>query len=1342
MQFRFLVIPFMPARRVEFAFTQLPRQVSWCAGVFLLSLAVAVVFGWLAGLPLLVRVFPHAPPMRFNTGVCLGLIGLALLMLSRESKVWAARIGPVISGFALLTLSQDVTGFNLGVDQLFLVDWMEKGWTPPGRMAVNTAIAFIFTGLTILSLGSPLHSRWQPLLECVGGALVFAVSAVSAFGYASGLEAAYGWGSSIGMAIHTAVALTLTGMALTGLALAHHYRDYKSMPRWLPLPAIVIQVIATLAVAQALYLKEVKELDADRDARVAQIAHLIEQQIRFRQRSVAALARCESARWEAEAAAYFCEFADCRTIARLTPGGIPLWFRGKDSIDLAPNLVNAWEHAHRQALAVQELSVRPSIFGPLPATESTWMILPRFSADSVAEWLFIEFDTPGMLQQTLPADWLNGSELRIKGGDHTLTMNSHEVQGSMRCSEAQLTGDGPHWQISLSQPFGVLSGFRGPLPWAIIARSILVALTLAFAVHLAQRAFQHWTDAELLAAELRRTQTRFRAIFDQTFQFIGLLDVHGTVLEANRTALQFAGIPEEAVLGKPFWETPWWTHSPTFQAMLRDAIRRAAAGEVIRFETTHPSPNGEIITVDFSLKPFRDEFGNIALLIPEGRDITALKRAQQRVTQVIEQAPAGLLLVDQGRKIVLANATLERLFGYEREGLIGKSVELLVPEGFQEKHDGERDMVANRVVLGLHRDGRLIPVEMGLCPVMMDDGPAVLGSVTDITARLAAEELQRQSEVRLELAIRGSSDGIWDWNLATGAVYYSPRYKQLLGYTGDDFPDNLAAFHGHLHSDDAAQVLQAIEGNLERAEPFDITYRMRTKCGEWRWFRSRGDAVRGADGKAQRMAGSMSDVTDAVHAEHELTRRARFDNLTGLPNRLLLLDRLQAIIDRSLKTGRTCYAAMFLDFDRFKQVNDSLGHDVGDALLQGIAARLESNIRTVDSVSRYARGNSAGRIGGDEFVVLLDDLRDPKDALAVADQLLSAFSQPHHLGEHDVYSTASIGIVIGDLSYEKADDVLRDADVAMYEAKRAGKARYVVFDEAMRQKAQRRLRLEFDLHRAIDDQSLELEFEPIQSLSTGEILGVESHVRWLHPLEGEIAFQEFGPIAEESDLIHALGKWAMQETCRTMREWLDDLGPQAPRVISLNVSHKQFCRREFAQFVEETLAEANLPPERLQLELPEAVLTGNVEAALLTMQRLRELGVCLALDHFGAGGGSFSLLHRLPLQMIKVGHALLAEIESSKHAAALFHALAVLVRNLGITLSAMAVQRQAQWLALQELGCVAAQGWFVSPRQNAAQIVRYLLRREAASIQARGAMTFANRLSELMSLEPTESVSP
>lgn len=1106
---------------IQYVFTRLPRRIALAVGLLLVALASVVIAGWFCRSAALVQVLPNAAPMRFNTALCLALLGASFIALSRGARWLPLILGTAVAVVALATVSQDLTGINLAIDNLLFDDWTSLGWPMRGRMAINTAICCIFAGISCASLSMPRLSRWQPLIECGCGALVLTIGAVSTFGYLSGLEAAYGWGGRVGMAVHTAAAMAVAGLTFMILAVGHQYEWSNKMPRWLPLPAIIIQMTATVAIAQAIYLEELKKADHVRQERVNCVARLMEQQLKFQRQTSEA-----------------------------------------------------------------------------------------------------QIDLPTLLAEVAPADLTKRYQLQVVSAADAAEMK--RLQKGVRISEASIAADGLDLRLVLSQPWSLAKVLRRPVPIALIVRSLLMAAALGLAIYFAQRSLERSIVAEELAAELQRAKTRFRAIFDQTFQFIGLLSTDGTLLEVNRTALQFAGIAEEEVLGKPYWETPWWTHSPEQQEQLQDAIRRAAAGEVIRFEANHQGPDGQAIFVDFSLKPVLNEQGIVTLLIPEGHDITA---------------------------------------------------------------------------------------------------------------RLKAEASVRTSEQRLELAIRGSSDGIWDWNLTTGEAYYSPRYKQLLGYQEEEFPDDLAAFREHLCPHDAAAIWSAIEAHLERGEPYDATFRLLTTSGDWRWFRARGSAVRAPSGHAERMAGALTDVTDAVLAEQELTRRARLDKLTGLPNRLLLLERLQHLIDQAHEAGAPSYAVMFLDFDRFKLVNDSLGHDVGDALLQAIAQRLQNIVCPVDSVSRRARGNSVGRLGGDEFVVLLDDVRSKDDAPAMAERLLAAFAEPYQLGEHEVYSTASIGILCGDLYYDQASDALRDADVAMYEAKQRGKARYVVFDEPMRQVAQRHLQLEHDLRKAMASEQLSLVYEPLISFASGELVGVEAIVRWEHPTDGDIQPAEFLPIAEESDLIHTLGTWALSAACRQMRQWIDELGVFAPRTISLNVSRKQFARRDFADVIQRSLTGAGITADRLQIELCEDVLSGDVEQALQTMRQLHEQGIRFAMDNFCASNGSFAILHRLPIDILKVDRSLLEHIEHSKYPASLIHALAVLVRNLGIALVANGVNRQSQWLALQELGCSAAQGTFVSRRMNADAMQQFIIHHRGVALTTSGASAFANRLSETMSLE-------
>lgn len=475
---------------------------------------------------------------------------------------------------------------------------------------------------------------------------------------------------------------------------------------------------------------------------------------------------------------------------------------------------------------------------------------------------------------------------------------------------------------------------------------------------------------------------------------------------------------------------------------------------------------------------------------------------------------------------------------------------------------------------------------------------------------------------------------------------------------------------------------------------------------------------------------TIRDLTDRKQAEKELAHAAMYDRLTGLPNRTLLLDRVQQALSRA-RRGRGFFTLMFLDFDRFKLVNDGLGHDVGDALLCEIAARLTRELRCVDSVCRTESGTSAARMGGDEFVVVLEPIRRPEDALATADRLLAALAQPYHLGPHEVFSSASIGIVVAPADYERAEDLIRDADTAMYEAKRAGKARYAVFDEEMRKRVQRRHLLENELRRAIEGEQLSLAFQPIVSLETGRLKSVEALLRWLHPAQGAISPAEFIPIAEESDLILHIGSWVLQAATRQMAQWVERLGPAAPPTISINLSRKQFVQSDLAERVHTAACDAGLPPGRIQLEITEDTFASDVPTAIATMNAIKQLGFLLAIDDFGTGASSFASLHEFPADVLKLDRSLLVDIETSKQTAALVHALAILSNNLGLAIVAEGVERESEVTVLRELGCHFGQGFYFARPLSPDAFAEFALRRLTEESSLVPAASLERRWAEL-----------
>jgi diguanylate cyclase (GGDEF)-like protein len=431
--------------------------------------------------------------------------------------------------------------------------------------------------------------------------------------------------------------------------------------------------------------------------------------------------------------------------------------------------------------------------------------------------------------------------------------------------------------------------------------------------------------------------------------------------------------------------------------------------------------------------------------------------------------------------------------------------------------------------------------------------------------------------------------------------------------------------------------------------------------------------------------------------EAELALAARQDKLTGLPNRALFMEHLQKAVDRVRADEQAVFAVLFLDFDRFKFTNDSLGHAAGDELLRQIAARLRKSLRATDWMGGDPHSNLAGRFGGDEFLLLINDLNSPADAAIVADRLLKSLNAAYSIFDREVQSTASIGIVTSEQSALSAEEIVRNADVAMYVAKRSGGGCAVLFDEAMHTRAARHLAIETSLGRAIDGAELYLVFQPIVDLESGHMVSVEALVRWNHPVMGPISPCEFIPIAEESNLIIAVGRWVLREACLAMAEWRRTDPARAPKTIGVNVSRAELALGSvFLEQTRDTLASTGLPPECLQLEVTEREVMRNPEACLELMRELRRLGVRLAMDDFGTGTSSLGLLRDYPFDTIKIDRSFVQDMIASRDVLAVTHATIALIANLGMASLAEGVEEPSQVAVLQSLGCRYAQGHFFS----------------------------------------------
>jgi diguanylate cyclase (GGDEF)-like protein len=449
----------------------------------------------------------------------------------------------------------------------------------------------------------------------------------------------------------------------------------------------------------------------------------------------------------------------------------------------------------------------------------------------------------------------------------------------------------------------------------------------------------------------------------------------------------------------------------------------------------------------------------------------------------------------------------------------------------------------------------------------------------------------------------------------------------------------------------------------------------------------------------------------------ELTHLALHDKLTGLPNREMFDERLSKALDRAKQNATHKYAVLFLDFDRFKVINDSLGHKVGDLVLKSIADRITATLHLA-STSDAINESLAGRLGGDEFVILIEGISHANEAIAFAEGLLRLLGTSYQVEGREVHCTASIGITTSDLHYQQAGDAVRDADTAMYHAKAAGKARYVMFDRRMHEEATARLEIENDLRGAVDRGELLLHYQPIVSLSTGQLEGFEALARWNHPKRGMVMPLQFIPCAEEIGLIVPTGYWILTEACRQLRAWKQKY-PRLPELmISVNLSAKQLAAPDLLERIGEILQTAGIEPKSLALEITESVMIREADAAIRVLKQIRDLGVRLHMDDFGTGYSSLSYLHTFPLDGLKVDRSFIQNVSQRRDYAAVVHAIVQLARNLGMKLIAEGVETAEQVSMLQAMDCNLAQGFFFDEPRDAAgaeaYIARQLTRAEAA----------------------------
>jgi diguanylate cyclase (GGDEF)-like protein/PAS domain S-box-containing protein len=668
-------------------------------------------------------------------------------------------------------------------------------------------------------------------------------------------------------------------------------------------------------------------------------------------------------------------------------------------------------------------------------------------------------------------------------------------------------------------------------------------------------------------------------------------------------------------------------------------------------------------------------------------------KTRKRLERLLEKSRVAVFELTPDLAVRGGNPAAFRLAGVNAPEAVGKKIfEILQPIGAEDlaakwSEPLRRGEPVARTLACTARGARSLACDWVLLPRLRRDGSVsrILLVLRDQTEAVEKHDAVRAREERLSAALSATTDVVWDWNLVENRLFLSPRWRDLIGAAAP-LTGEAADWMDRVHPEDAAPLRAALSAHFEgRTDSFEHEHRVRHGEGEWRWILVRGTAMRDEKGTAVRAAGLISDISRHRTLVERMAHDARHDALTSLPNRTLFLDLLRHSFYRTRRHEDYRFAVLFIDIDRFKMVNDAFGHEAGDQLLQQIGRRLVSCLREGDTLARH---------GGDEFTMWLDDVHGPADAVRVADRVHEVMREPFDLGGGQrVQSSASIGVALGSAQYQKAEDVLRDADVAMYRAKALGKARTAVFQRDAGEGAPSHLQMESDLRSALVRNEFCVHYMPIVDVMTGKVRAVEALARWQHPRLGLMAPAKFLAVAQETGLIVSIDRWVLQTASRQLHDWRRDIATANRLSISVNFSRSVLEQADIGAQIDRVLRESQLAPADLNLDINESVLTP--ENGCNALMDLHQRGLKLHMDDFGTGQGWLRHLHKIEVDTIKIDRSFLAG--GADRDRQVLTRIVQIARDLGKTVIAEGVETKEQARLVREVGCSFAQGFFFSP---------------------------------------------
>ena len=805
--------------------------------------------------------------------------------------------------------------------------------------------------------------------------------------------------------------------------------------------------------------------------------------------------------------------------------------------------------------------------------------------------------------------------------------------------------------------------------------------------------FQDISDHKQTESALQQSEQRFRSLFESTPQ----ISVQGynkqrQVIYWNDASQELYGYSKTEAVGQKLEDL---IIPPEMREAVIDGIQNwLTAGQIIPAgELSLMRKNGSRVTVYSSHVMLTNTEGEQELYCID-IDLSDRKKAEEDLRQAIAKNQALIdalpdMVIRLNRQGIYLDAISSETinFAVPVEQFIGKQIVDILPLEFAQQRMYYIEQAFQTGKMQFHEyqisiNGE-IHYEEARIVVSGDNEATIL--IRDISDRQQAELSLRESESRYRLLAENINDLVCLHHPDGKYLYVSPSCKALLGYRYDEMLGQDP--YTYFHPDDCDRIEQEAHTAVIVGKTIPITYRMRQKSGNYIWFETLTTPIMDATGQVIQLQTTSRDVSDRIQAQNQLEHEALHDTLTGLPNRNLLIERLELSIHRANRFDDYHFAVLFLDLDRFKVINDSLGHLAGDRLLIAIAHKLQSTLREIDLVAR---------LGGDEFVILLDEIKDIQQAIHATQRIFAELQTPLIIEGREVYTTSSIGIVLGTKDYTHASDLLRDADIAMYRAKNNGKARYEVFDTEMHRQAMSRMHLENDLRRAVDSQEFMLYYQPILSLDSGCLVGFEALMRWQHPIQGLKYPSDFIAVAEEIGLITSLSSWGLRTACQQLANWqiafsnLDDLK------MSVNLSVQDLRRSDLLAEIDLVLAQTHLDAHCLTLEITESMLIEDVESTIKLFSQLQERGIQISLDDFGTGYSSLSYLHRLPMDNLKVDRSFVNQMEEGKKNYQIVETIATLSKQLELDAIAEGIETLHQLEKLQELGYRFGQGYLFS----------------------------------------------